>query len=96
MTCPSTESRHDPVSTPTGSTDTFGPATPNQLTRVTVNLTPRATVALNTITATSGDNRTDAINNALRAVTVLLQLAHADGTLHVVAPDGAIHIVHLP
>ncbi|MGC9668485.1 hypothetical protein ACNTMW_18255 [Planosporangium sp. 12N6] len=68
----------------------------NALTRVTVNLTPRATTALNILTAASADNRTDAINAALRITAVLLRLAHPDGTVHVVAPDGAIHVVHLP
>ena len=72
------------------------PATANSLTRIAVNLTRRSLAALNQITATTGDNRTDAVNGALRATAVLLHLAHPDGTLHVHAPDGTTHVVHLP
>jgi hypothetical protein len=66
------------------------------LTRITFNATARATTALTTIMAASGNNKTDAINNSLRAMASLLGLAHDDGALRVIAPDGATHIVHLP
>lgn len=66
------------------------------MTRITFNATTRTTAALTTITAASGDNKTDAINNCLRAMATLLTLAHPDGALRVIAPDGATHIVHLP
>ena len=46
--------------------------------------------------AASGDNKTDAINNSLRLAATLLGLAHDDGALHVTAPDGTTHVVHLP
>jgi len=66
------------------------------LTRITFNATARATTALTTIMAASGDNKTDAINNSLRAMATLLGLAHDDAALRVIAPDGTTHIVHLP
>jgi len=46
--------------------------------------------------AASGDNKTDAINNSLRLAATLLGLAHDDGALRVIAPDGSTHILHLP
>jgi hypothetical protein len=72
------------------------PRPPGGLTRVAANLTPRAITALTVITSASGGNRTDAINDSLRAAATLLPLAHADGTLHVLAPDGTLHVVHMP
>jgi hypothetical protein len=71
-------------------------ATAGGLTRITFNATTRVMAALTTITAASGDNKTGAINNTLRVMATLLALAHPDGSLHVTAPDGATHIVHLP
>lgn len=71
-------------------------ATAVGLTRITFNANARATTALTTIMAASGDNKTDAINNSLRATATLIGLAHDDGALRVIAPDGATHIVHLP
>lgn len=44
----------------------------------------------------SGDNKTDAINGALRLAATLLAYAREDGTVHVLAPDGMTHVVHLP
>jgi hypothetical protein len=46
--------------------------------------------------ATSGDNKTDAINGALRLAATLLAYTRPDSTMHVLAPDNATHIVHLP
>lgn len=71
-------------------------ATAGGLTRITFNATARTTAALTTIVAVSGENKTDAINNSLRAMATLLGLAHDDGALHVIAPDSTTHIVHLP
>ncbi|WJK33151.1 hypothetical protein [Solwaraspora sp. WMMA2065] len=71
-------------------------ATAAGLTRVTFNATARTTAALTTILAVTGDNKTDAINNSLRAIATLLALAHSDGSVHVIAPDGVTHVVHLP
>ena len=71
-------------------------ATATGLTRINFNATIRTATALATIMAASGDNKTDAINNSLRAMATLLGLAHPDGALHVIAPDSTTHIVHLP
>lgn len=53
-------------------------ATAGGLTRITFNATARTTAALTTIMAACGDNKTDAINNSLRAMATLLGLAHPD------------------
>jgi hypothetical protein len=66
------------------------------LTRHTFNLTPRADSALRRLADASGDSRTAVIGNALRLAATLQDLAHADGSVHVVAPDGTLHIVHPP
>jgi hypothetical protein len=71
-------------------------ATTVGLTRITFNANARTATALTTIMAASGDNKTDAINNSLRAMGTLIGLAHDDGALRVIAPDGTTHIVHLP
>lgn len=83
---------NDAALTATAATD----ATAAGLTRITFNATARTTAALTTIMAASGDNKTDAVNNSLRAMATLIGLAHDDGALRVIAPDGATHIVHLP
>lgn len=70
-------------------------ATAGGLTRSTFNATAHATAGLTTIMAASGDNKTDAINNSLRAMATLLGLAHDDGALRVIAPHGTTHTVHL-
>ncbi|WP_144118344.1 hypothetical protein [Catellatospora sichuanensis] len=82
MTTPDTESPHD--------TADSGP------TRITFNATGRAVAALDMLVAASRTNRTDAINAALRLAATLLTLAQPNGTLHVLAPDGTTHVVHLP
>ncbi|WP_170215105.1 hypothetical protein [Micromonospora aurantiaca] len=46
--------------------------------------------------AASGDNKTDAVNGALRLAATLLAYTRPDSTMHVLAPSGAAHIVHLP
>ena len=65
------------------------------LARITFNATPRAVAALEKIAA-DGNNRTDAINLSLRVVAAMLPLVHPEGTVHVVAPDGSLHIIHMP
>lgn len=44
----------------------------------------------------SGDNKTDAVNDAIRLAAALLAYAREDGTVHVLAHDGTTHVVHLP
>ncbi|MEU4593308.1 hypothetical protein [Micromonospora aurantiaca (nom. illeg.)] len=46
--------------------------------------------------AASGDNKTDAINGALRLAATLLAYIRPDSTMHLLAPAGATHTVHLP
>ena len=46
--------------------DTSGVPVNNGLTKITANLVPRAVVALNHASGTTGDNRTDVINRALQ------------------------------
>ncbi|NUR31262.1 MAG: hypothetical protein HOV83_36365 [Catenulispora sp.] len=71
-------------------TDTSG------LTRHTFNTTGRTNRSIDALMAASGDNKTDAINGALRLAATLLAYAREDGTVHVIAPDGTTHVVHLP
>lgn len=66
------------------------------LTRHTFNATGRASRSLDALMAASGDNKTDAINGALRLAATLLAYGRDDGTVHVLAPDGTTHVVHLP
>lgn len=64
------------------------------LTRVTVNLIPRAVKALDSIAGRQGDTRTDSVNRALIGWDAVLDLmergggkltvAHADGTTETV------------
>lgn len=49
------------------------------LTRVTVNLTPRAVACLDRLTAATGDSRTDVLNRAAMAYEVLLDLIEESG-----------------
>ena len=68
----------------------------NGLTRTTFNATARTSRCIDALMAASGDNKTDAINGALRLAATLLAYIRPDGTVHVLAPDGATHVVHLP
>nr|MDT0660972.1 hypothetical protein [Micromonospora sp. DSM 115978] len=67
-----------------------GPATadsPAGLTRITVNLTPRAVAALDAIAAAGPMSKTDAINRALRTTGRLARHADGDGAVTLLA-DG--------
>ncbi len=66
------------------------------LTRITFNATGRTSRSIDALMAVSGDNKTDAINGALRLAATLLAYGRPDGTVHVLAPDGTTHVVHLP
>jgi len=68
----------------------------NGLTRITFNATGRTVRSIDALVAESGENKTDAINVALRLAATLLAYVHPDGTVHVLAPDGTTHVVHLP
>ncbi|GIG02070.1 hypothetical protein [Catellatospora citrea] len=79
-----------------GQPDSDDTAVTSGLTRITFNATGRTVVALDAITKASGDNRTDVINATLRLAATLLTFAHPNGTLHILAPDGTTHVVHMP
>jgi hypothetical protein len=66
------------------------------VTRVTFNATRRTSGNIDALMTASGDNKTDASKGALRLAATLLAYTRPDSTMHVLAPDGATHIVHLP
>jgi hypothetical protein len=61
---------------------------PDGLTRVTVNLTPRAVTALDALAVAGPMSKTDAINRALRTAGRLARYADADGAVVLLAGDG--------
>ncbi|WP_329105951.1 hypothetical protein OG792_34085 [Micromonospora sp. NBC_01699] len=66
------------------------------LTKVTVNLIPRAQDALEAACARTSDTKTDTINRALVAHNLVLELVeHGGGSLTVLLPDGSTERVHL-
>lgn len=82
---------------PQSSSDATGDLEPTGgLTRITFNATVRSSRAIEALMAESGDNKTDAINAALRLGATLLAFVRPDGTLHVLDSGGTTHIVHLP
>jgi hypothetical protein len=75
---------------PPAPTSTGTPNTGGSLTRITANFTPRAMGALDTISAKTGDSRTDTLNISVMLYEAILELLErGDGkTLHVKHPDG--------
>lgn len=66
------------------------------LTRITVNLTPRAIGVLNAIMARTGDSKTDTINRALLAYDVVLELMRRSGGQLVCRDrEGRVERIHL-
>ncbi|MDG4828177.1 hypothetical protein O7627_02515 [Solwaraspora sp. WMMD1047] len=61
---------------------------PDGLTRVTVNLTPRAVTALDALAAAGPQSKTDAINRALRTAGRLARYADAGGAVVLLTRDG--------
>jgi hypothetical protein len=55
----------------------------SQLERVTVNLTPRASRALERAVEITGDTKTDTINRALQVYAYLESIMQADGSVYV-------------
>lgn len=80
----------------TDPTDDNANAAAGGLTRITFNASSRSAAALTALVTATGDNRTDVINNALRLTATLHALAHPDGTVRVLAPDGTTCVVYLP
>ncbi|WP_329108769.1 hypothetical protein OG792_09010 [Micromonospora sp. NBC_01699] len=66
------------------------------LTKITVNLAPRAVDALTSACARTRDTKTDTINRALVAYHLVLDLIdHGDGSLTLRNTDGSLERVHL-
>ncbi len=63
---------------------------------MTFDATRRTSGGIDALMAASGDNVTDASKGALRLAATLLAYTRPDSTMHVLAPAGATHIVHLP
>jgi len=53
------------------------------LERITVNLTPRSSSALDLVVALTGDTKTDAINRAIQIYTYLERIVAQRGSVHV-------------
>lgn len=65
------------------------------LTRATVNLTPRAMAALGELEQRTGDPRTDIINRAVQVLAVMEEQAERAGVTTVSMPwddDGPLHL----
>jgi hypothetical protein len=58
---------------------------PADLTRLTVNLTPRARAALGAVETLTGDSRTDVVNRALQVYALLCDVGQHDGAYRVEA-----------
>ena len=68
----------------------------NGLTRVTVNLTPRAMSAMVDICGRTGLGKTDVINRALQIYALVEQLIErGEGVLNVVRPDGDVERIYI-
>lgn len=65
----------------------------SELTRVTLNLLPRAAAALAKLTEFYGYNNTDTINRQLQLGAIIVEHLEAGEKLCFVAPDGAIREV---
>jgi hypothetical protein len=66
-------------------TGTPGPGTsPNgPLERVTVNLTPRSSRALDEVVQLTGDSKTDNLNRAIQIYAYIEQILQSGGSIHV-------------
>ncbi len=70
--------------------------TGSDLTKVTVNLTPRAVKAVNQIVGRTGDTQTDSINRALVGCAKILHLVEAGGgQLDIEQPDGTTRTIRI-
>lgn len=76
---------------PPGSAGTGG-----QLVRLTVNLTPRSSEALEKASKESGDSKTDTVNRALQVYAVIQEMCkRGGGSIRVIHPDGEVERVHI-
>jgi hypothetical protein len=58
------------------------------LERVTVNLTPRSSRALEQAVSLTGDSKTDTINRAVQLYEYIEQILEAGGSVYIRAEDG--------
>lgn len=64
--------------------------------RLTVNLTPRASEALERASRESGDSKTDTVNRALQVYVLIQELCkRGGGSIRVIHPDGEVERVHI-
>jgi hypothetical protein len=68
---------------------------PDRLTKVTVNLTPRAISALNELTIITGSSKTEVINHALQVYQLVDEWTRQPGGLRIMHDDGTIVKVYL-
>ena len=67
----------------------------NNLTRVTVNLTPKAVRCMAELSLQTGFGKTDTINRALQIYALVAGLLDERGALTVVRPDGASERIYI-
>jgi hypothetical protein len=72
-----------------GSTHPSGRGGGRGLERITVNLTPRSSSALDLVVALTGDTKTDTINRAVQIYAYLAEIADSGGSVHVRHAPGA-------
>jgi hypothetical protein len=64
--------------------------------RITVNLKPRAAAALEQICSYLGEDKTDAVNNALRLYAMVLQAGPSAQLFMITSPGRGYERIHLP
>ena len=77
-------------------TDTSPAFAPEDLTRLTVNLTPRAAAAMDAAAERLGDTKTDTVNRALIIYESLTRLEVGDGLLFTRKEGEPIRLARLP
>lgn len=68
----------------------------SEVSRITVNLKPRGAVALKQICSYLGEDKTDAVNNALRLYATVLQAGPSAELFMIVSPERGYERIHLP
>lgn len=65
------------------------------LTKITVNLIPRAYTALEQVSAATGDNKTESINRAIQLYAWVQRMLDAGESIHVVSKTGTVREVQI-
>ena len=65
------------------------------LTKVTVNLIPRAFAALEEVSKATGENKTESINRAIQLYAWIQRMLDEGESIRVVSPDGAVREVQI-